>query len=572
MTQINARQNVVMIDNYDSFTWNLYEYLSREGANVQVFRNDKISIAEIEALNPDRLIISPGPGHPVTDSGISKDAIKYFAGKIPVIGVCMGQQCIVSVFGGEVLYAGEIVHGKTSVIHHDQKGLFANVSQGISVTRYHSLAGAKEKIPDCLEVSAVSEPSGVIMGVRHKEYTVEGVQFHPESILTDEGRLMVRNFLAIQGGTWPKDESDHLVAKEKKQIPLDMLSNASIEAETGSINLDRAVATGCSANSAAELANQVNSGLMLSTSINETSSTIAASTTTEGQKLSILDQIFQRRKKDVELQKRLPGMSMSDLEKSLALQIAPPPLDFAQRLRSIITQNKNHVAVLAEVKRASPSNGPIGMHIHAATQALRYAEAGAAAISVLTEPHWFKGSINDLEMCRRVVDKLEASNNTKSATAFQRPAILRKEFVFDEYQILEARLAGADSVLLIVKMLNDELLSKLYKYSKTLGMEPLVEVASADEMQRATALGAKVIGVNNRDLHSFHVDLNTTSSLAKMVPEDAILIALSGIKSRKDVEPYIADNVRAVLVGEALMKAPNPFEFVQLLMGTIESH
>ncbi|ANB16019.1 bifunctional anthranilate synthase/indole-3-glycerol-phosphate synthase [Sugiyamaella lignohabitans] len=489
MTASSLSQNVVMIDNYDSFTWNLYEYLCREGANVQVFRNDKITVEEIAALNPDRILISPGPGHPLTDAGISCDAIKYFAGKIPVIGVCMGQQCMVTVFGGEVKFAGEIVHGKTSTITHDSKGIFEGASQHIAVTRYHSLAGNPTSIPECLDVSATSD-TGIIMGVRHKEYTVEGVQFHPESILTEEGRKMVRNFLTISGGTWKEHQAN--VAKAAN-------------------------------NSVSSNASQANG--------------------------SILNRIFEQRKKDVEEAKKVPGRSFKELEKSLKLGLAPTLIDFADRL------SHQDMSVMAEIKRASPSKGPIGLSVHAPTQARIYAEAGAATISVLTEPHWFLGSLEDLRLARLAVDSLP-----------NRPAILRKEFIFDEYQILEARLAGADTVLLIVKMLDDSTLERLYKYSKSLGMEPLVEVASAEELTRANAIGSKVIGVNNRDLHSFNVDLNTTSSLVSNVPDGVILAALSGITSNAEVSKYAKDGVRAVLVGEALMKADDPSYFLKSLL------
>lgn len=205
--------------------------------------------------------------------------------------------------------------------------------------------------------------------------------------------------------------------------------------------------------------------------------------------------------------------------------------------------------MLAEVKRASPSKGAIDLNIVATEQALKYAKAGASAISVLTEPHWFKGSLDDLRNIRKVLD-LEYSSNES-----QRPCVLRKEFIFSKYQILEARLAGADTVLLIVKMMNDDLLNDLYSYSRELGMEPLVEVNSLDELKRAISIDAKVIGVNNRDLHSFTVDLNTTSSLVSAVPEGTLLIALSGITTASDADQYKREGVHGLLVGEALMKA-----------------
>ena len=190
----------VLIDNYDSFTYNLYQYLAEMGAEVKVFRNDQVTMGELRSLNPDHVVISPGPGNPDA-SGISRDVIREFAGKVPVLGVCLGHQCIYDVYGGTVSGAGEIKHGKTSTISHDGKGVFANLPNDFSAVRYHSLAGTPETQPEELEVTAHSE-SGVIMGVRHKELTVEGVQFHPESIATEHGKELLRNFLERVGGTW----------------------------------------------------------------------------------------------------------------------------------------------------------------------------------------------------------------------------------------------------------------------------------------------------------------------------------------------------------------------------------
>lgn len=218
---------------------------------------------------------------------------------------------------------------------------------------------------------------------------------------------------------------------------------------------------------------------------------------------------------------------------------------------------------MAEIKRASPSKGPIAMNICAPAQARKYAMAGASVISVLTEPEWFKGSVDDLRAVRQSLEGVR-----------HRPAVLRKEFIFDEYQILEARLAGADTVLLIVKMLPKAILERLYKYSRALGMEPLVEVNSEDEMEIAIRLGAQVIGVNNRNLTSFEVDLNTTSRLMDNVPPTTIVCALSGISGPEDVQAYRTHGVRGVLVGEALMRASNVTSFVTKLLGStvVESH
>jgi anthranilate synthase/aminodeoxychorismate synthase-like glutamine amidotransferase len=190
----------VLIDNYDSFTYNLYQYLAEMGADVKVFRNDQVTIAEIEALAPDHIVISPGPGDP-DDAGISREVIRHYAGKVPVLGVCLGHQCIYDVYGGTVAGAGEIKHGKTSTISHDGKGVFKDIPEDFGAVRYHSLAGTPETQPPELVVTARSE-SGVIMGIRHKELKVEGVQFHPESIATEHGKELLRNFLEMEGGRW----------------------------------------------------------------------------------------------------------------------------------------------------------------------------------------------------------------------------------------------------------------------------------------------------------------------------------------------------------------------------------
>ena len=186
---------LLLIDNYDSFTYNLYQYLGELGAEVEVVRNDQTTIEDIEAMAPERIIISPGPGNP-EEAGISKAVIRHFAGKTPILGVCLGHQCIGEVFGGIVEGAGEILHGKVSQIAHDGRGVFAGIASPLAATRYHSLAIRPDSVPSVLEVTARSE-SGVIMGVRHRTLAVEGVQFHPESILTPDGHQMLRNFLAM---------------------------------------------------------------------------------------------------------------------------------------------------------------------------------------------------------------------------------------------------------------------------------------------------------------------------------------------------------------------------------------
>jgi anthranilate synthase/aminodeoxychorismate synthase-like glutamine amidotransferase len=184
---------LLMIDNYDSFTYNLVQYFGELGEDVRVFRNDKISLEAIAALQPHRLVISPGPCTP-NEAGISVEAIRHFAGRVPILGVCLGHQSMAVAFGGEVVRAERLMHGKTSMIHHDGKGVFRDLPNPFEATRYHSLLVERTTLPNCLEVSAETA-EGEIMGLRHKALDVEGVQFHPESILTAAGKDLLRNFL-----------------------------------------------------------------------------------------------------------------------------------------------------------------------------------------------------------------------------------------------------------------------------------------------------------------------------------------------------------------------------------------
>ena len=192
---------LLMIDNYDSFTYNLVQYLGELGADVEVHRNDQITVEEIKARAPERIMISPGPCTP-DEAGVSMAAIKEFAGKLPILGVCLGHQSIGQVFGGKVVHAREIMHGKTSLIHHKGMYVFEGLENPYTATRYHSLVIEKDSLPDCLEITAWTETENgeidEIMGVRHKEFAVEGVQFHPESILTEHGHDLLKNFLNMK--------------------------------------------------------------------------------------------------------------------------------------------------------------------------------------------------------------------------------------------------------------------------------------------------------------------------------------------------------------------------------------
>lgn len=397
-------------------------------------------------------------------------------------------------------FAGEIMHGKVSRIRHDNRGCFRGVPQGIKSTRYHSLSAAINTLPPDFAVTSTSEESGVIMGVRHRKYTLEAVQYHPESILSEGGDILFRNFLNLRGGLWEENPESKVLDLTLPPFPVEALPEAS-----------------------------------------------------SSKAPTILEKIYAQRLTDVSKAESTPGTTLSDLQTLLSLNIAPPLISFLERLKS----TPHSPSLLAEIKRASPSKGPISLSTSPASQALTYALSGASAISVLTEPHWFLGSLQDMLHARLSVAHLT-----------DRPAILRKDFILSRYQILESRLWGADTILLIVSMLPESLLRDLYKYSLELGMEPLVEVNNAREMELALSLPAKVIGVNNRNLHDFEVDMGTTSRLSDMViGKDVILCALSGITSNDDVRRYAADGVGAVLVGESLMRAKDPGAFVRELLG-----
>lgn len=263
---------------------------------------------------------------------------------------------------------------------------------------------------------------------------------------------------------------------------------------------------------------------------------------------TILDTILAQRRDDVAAAKR--ALPLDELERRA--QAAPPPIDFPARLRA-----NGPMALIAEVKRASPSKGDIAPHIDAAEQAAIYAKAGAAGISVLTEPTWFKGTLDDMQGARCAVE----------AMGERRPGILRKDFLFDPYQVVEGRAFGADCVLLIVAALDDACLAELLACSRAWGMEPLVEVNNAKEMERAIAAGATFIGINNRDLRDFSVDLGTAERLAALAGDGVLLAALSGIHSRADVERFAKAGAEAVLVGEALMAADDPAARIRELAG-----
>ncbi|KAK0536234.1 anthranilate synthase / indole-3-glycerol phosphate synthase [Tilletia horrida] len=572
-----AAGKTIMIDNFDSFSYNVVQFLAEQGADITVYRNDELTLEQLIDAQPARIVISPGPGHPLTDSGISIDAIKHFSGNIPILGVCMGLQCLYAAYTGEVAYAGEILHGKTSLVLHDGRGLFAGLPKhGVQGTRYHSLAAQLPSLPAELVVTSKTQ-SGVVMGIRHTRHTVEAIQYHPESILSESGRELIANFLGWVGGTWAQNPQAGI--GEREIAAAEASREAKMEMEPAQDPaLNPALAAGASSGPASGSLAAVPAAVAAAAAAGNGAANVASESAPAAPAPSaqvkampaktagtILERIHAQRLRDIAATKSLPGFSHAELETSIALHLAPPLINFPARLLAHSARGGgaksglNLPGVMAEMKRASPSKGDIDPSAHAGRQALSYALAGASTISVLTEPTWFKGTLHDLSLARRAIDTLGPN----------RPAILRKDFIIDTYQIAEARLAGADTVLLIVAMLTDAQLLELYTYSVKLGMEPLVEVNNAAEMTRALdVVDAKVIGVNNRNLHDFNVDMGTTSRLADAARErGVILCALSGITGRADVEKYMSEGVDAVLVGEALMRSADKRKFIHGLMG-----
>ena len=398
------------------------------------------------------------------------------------------------------------MHGKVSRIQHDGRGCFRGIPQDIQSIRYHSLSAAHSTLPLDLAITAVTEGSGVIMGVRHRKYVVEAVQYHPESILSDGGNELIKNFLSLRGGLWEENPEARVLDGTLPPFPYEALPDTVVSKPGATTKIP-----------------------------------------------SILEKIYSQRLSDVAAAEKTPGSTVADLQTLLSLNIAPTLVPFVVRIKQTVP---GQVALFAEIKRASPSKGHISISTSPAAQGLAYALSGAHVISVLTEPKWFLGSLHDMLHVRQAVAHLP-----------NRPAILRKDFILSKYQVLESRLWGADTILLIVSMLPEKLLRDLYAFSVSLGMEPLVEVNNAKEMEIALSLPAKVIGVNNRNLHNFQVDMATTSRLSDMVKgRDVILCALSGISGPADVKQYASEGVSGVLIGESLMRAKDPYAFIKHLL------
>jgi anthranilate synthase/indole-3-glycerol phosphate synthase/phosphoribosylanthranilate isomerase len=399
------------------------------------------------------------------------------------------------------------------------------------------------------------------MAVRHRTACVEAVQYHPESCMSEGGKGMMANFLKMKGGTWGGENAwcgvpgaiaseASLATGEKEGMSGNGTSNGPKAVQEGDIDstantkpeglVGAAIASGSAMN-----------GTSSNTATVPSSNTAANASSTPGLP-TILNRIHTQRLTDVQASSLIPSTTPANLHKSLALHTSPPLISFVDRIKST-----PHTAIMAEIKRASPSKGDIAPLASAPEQGIKYAMAGASVISVLTEPKWFKGGLVDMLAVRNAISSIP-----------NRPAVLRKDFIVSTYQIDEARLYGADTILLIVAMLDLDLLKELYTYSVSIGMEPLVEVNNPSELNIALDLGSKVIGVNNRNLHDFQVDMSTTSRVnAALEGRDVILCALSGISKPEDVAGYVAEGVKAVLVGESLMRAEDTGAFLRALVG-----
>ena len=352
---------------------------------------------------------------------------------------------------------------------------------------------------------------------------------------------MIRNFLKMQGGTWAENERLRPSSAQQGYAPNGTKRMRQVAGKKKFLNYNQ----------------------HSSSSNGDIHTSGADEDSLKAGKQSILEQIFAERQRAIEEQKLIPSQRPRDLQDNYDLGLYPPQIDFVSRLKN----SPFPISLMAEIKRASPSKGIISLDISAPAQARKYALAGASVISVLTEPEWFKGHMDDLKAVRQAIEGIP-----------ERPCVLCKDFLVDKYHVLLARLAGADSVLLIVKMLDRQKLGDLYHYSRSLGMEPLVEVNTAEEMDIAMRLGARVVGVNNRNLNNFEVDLDTTSRLMQKASPETIICALSGISGAKDIQAYQntvhsvqaqsserGGAVGAVLIGEALMRASDTATFIKEL-------
>ncbi len=432
----------LIIDNYDSFVYNLAQYVEEHGSTPLVVRNDQISVRAVESINPDRIIISPGPGTPeiALDVGISAEVIKVMGGKVPILGVCLGHQIIGYVYGAKIRRARKVMHGKQSIVRHfSSSPIYFGVPTEFTAMRYHSLV--IDGVTSPLEVDARSTDDNEVMGIHHVEHRTYGTQFHPESIGTPVGKKIVRNF--VDG-----------VRRLPKQL--------------------------------------------------------------DGFLSEIVKAAMKR--EPVEKERCRPLYSLKE---------------------AIVGKKREGLnPVIAEFKRRSPS----GLSVK--RDPIAYAElmerSGATALSILTEPLFFSGSYVDFEAIAKRT----------------RIPLLFKDFVVTDTQITTAYNIGADAVLLITKVLEDDELYALSEKIKSLGMTPLVEVESEVDIIRASRYDLELIGINARDLQSLDVSVRKVADLLKKLPRGPLKIAESGIKDKDQIELLKRSGADAFLIGTTLMNNP----------------
>jgi len=442
-----------------------------------------------------------------------------------------------------------------------------------------------------------------VMGVRHKEYVMEGVQFHPESIASEAGYRMISNFLKWEGGKW----SELRIREDIVNPVFDKLGYSSQNGivpgqesliKTGDVDTGSKTKSKITPVGAKKSNIKINPAPLLpSTDDTIITSPIASRPSLqEGSKVEIISPSFsqlsnsvsslqlivEQREIDIAKEKCVPGFSPDHLKKTIDLGFVPETIDAVECLRNkpfnkhpVTVKNFNNIkklsnssgakdrndteyldiAVIAEIKRASPSKGNIDINLHAVEKALEYVSAGINCISVVTEPRWFKGSMDDLRDVRNAVDKIP-----------NRPVILQNDFIIDTYQILQSRIYGADAIVLYASLIPKDQIKKMVDLAHSLNMKVLMIVLNEAEMKLALSLNIKLIGVNNRDLNTFDINPSNTTRLTKLVPDHAILVALSGIKTHEDILVYYKNGAKAVLIGESLIKAENKSDFLKKLL------
>lgn len=440
---------ILIIDNYDSFTYNLYQLVGKYTEDILVKRNDKITVEEIEKINPSHIIISPGPGNPTKerDFGICSEIIHKFI-NIPILGVCLGHQGIFTEYGGKIKN-NLPVHGKKDLIIHKDSKLFKDIPEKFEIVRYHSLICDDSSVPEDLIVTSFTEDN-IIMSIEHVKYPTYGIQFHPESIGSSFGDVIIKNFLEIKGWT-------------------DIMN--------------------------------------------------------------VIDDIVENKKNILQKSKEKKDLNILKQEAEDFISTRKNKFRFREKLK-----DGQSTKLIAEYKTASPSQGDIST-LKAEDVIPIYEKYPVDMISVLTEESRFKSNMDNFRIAESLTDK----------------PLLRKDFVIDEYMIYEAALNNASCVLLINGVCPD--IEEYMNISEDLGLDTIVECHSLDDIESVVDYNPKIIGINNRNLSTLTIDLETTNELKDYVPN--YLISESGVKSIEDAQLLKSYGADAILVGTSILKGKN---------------